>query len=141
MKGKRKMIGWMITLSIVGVLAVSGGIGWSKLTKEHEEARALPLNTVDFNELTDGTYQGYYEGGMYKWRENECEVIVSDGKVSEIKMLSSKDPGAENTTAKTLYERVVAEQSLQVDAISGATLTSKAYLQAVENALLQTQNN
>jgi uncharacterized protein with FMN-binding domain len=38
-----------------------------------------------------------------------------------------------------LYDRVVQAQSLQVDTISGATLTSKAWLQAVENALLQAQ--
>jgi uncharacterized protein with FMN-binding domain len=38
-----------------------------------------------------------------------------------------------------LYERVIQSQSLQVDTISGATLTSKAYLQCVENALLQAQ--
>jgi uncharacterized protein with FMN-binding domain len=38
-----------------------------------------------------------------------------------------------------LYSRVIAQQSLQVDTISGATLTSKAYLQAVENALVQAQ--
>jgi major membrane immunogen (membrane-anchored lipoprotein) len=31
--------------------------------------------------------------------------------------------------------RVIREQSLQVDTISGATLTSKAFLKAIENAL------
>jgi uncharacterized protein with FMN-binding domain len=34
---------------------------------------------------------------------------------------------------------VIDAQSLQVDTISGATLTSKAYLKAVENALLKAQ--
>jgi len=40
---------------------------------------------------------------------------------------------------ETLYDRVIAGQSLHVDTVSGATLTSKAYLQAVENALVQAQ--
>ena len=131
------MTGWIITLCIVVILGVSGAIGWSKLNKEHKEARSLPLDAVDFNNLTDGTYQGYYEGGMYQWRENSCNVVVSDGKVIKIKMTASKDPGAENTSAPILYDRVIADQTLQVDTISGATLTSKAYLQAVENALIQ----
>ncbi len=39
-----------------------------------------------------------------------------------------------------LNDRVIESQSLQVDTISGATLSSKAYLQAVENALLTAQN-
>ncbi|HHV58206.1 MAG TPA: FMN-binding protein, partial [Firmicutes bacterium] len=34
---------------------------------------------------------------------------------------------------------VIKSQSLQVDVISGATLTSKAHLKAVENALEQAE--
>ncbi|HVP20326.1 MAG TPA: FMN-binding protein, partial [Anaerolineaceae bacterium] len=116
-----------------------GGIGWSKLMKEHREARSLPLNAVDFSKLNDGSYHGVYAGGMYKWRANECQVTVSSGKVTEIKLASSKDPKAEKAYTNTLYERVIQAQSLQVDTISMATLTSKAYLQAVENALVQAQ--
>ena len=41
--------------------------------------------------------------------------------------------------AQELYNRVIAAQSLQVDTVSGATLTGKAYLQCVENALLPAQ--
>jgi uncharacterized protein with FMN-binding domain len=138
-KGKLKMLGWIIALVVVVVLAVAGGIGWSFITKEHKEARSLPLNKVNFNKLSDGKYHGEYAGGMYKWRTNECDVTVTDGKVSDIQLSGTIDPGAENTDYKMLYSRVIAKQSLQVDTISGATLTSKAYLQAVENALVQAQ--
>jgi uncharacterized protein with FMN-binding domain len=133
------MIGWLI-LIIVVVLGSAGGIGWSKLIKEHREAKSLPLDAVDFNKLNDGTYHGSYEGGMYKWRANECQVTVSSGRVTGIQLQGSNDPGGENTQHKALYDRVIQAQSLQVDTISGATLTSKAYLQAVENALVQAQH-
>ena len=76
---------------------------------------------------------------MYKWRANECDVTVTGGKVTGIELAGSGDPGAENTDYEMLFERVIEEQSLQVDTISSATLTSKAYLQCVENALLQAQ--
>jgi uncharacterized protein with FMN-binding domain len=138
-KGKRKMLGWIIALVVVVVLAVAGGIGWSYVSKEHKEARSLPLNKVNFNKLSDGKYHGAYAGGMYKWRTNECDVTVAGGKVADIQLSGTIDPGAENTDYKMLYSRVIAQQSLQVDTISGATLTSKAYLQAVENALVQAQ--
>ncbi len=134
------MIGWIIALVVVAGLATAGGVGWSRLMKEHKEARSLPLNAVDFSMLNDGTYHGAYEGGMYKWRANECQVTVSSGKVTDIQMLGSGDPGGKNTQHEVLYDRVIQAQSLQVDTISGATLTSKAYLQAVENALVQTQH-
>jgi len=77
---------------------------------------------------------------MYKWRANECQVPVSSGKVTGIQLVGSKDPGGKNTQHEVLYDRVIQAQSLQVDTISGATLTSKAYLQAVENALIQAQH-
>jgi len=134
------MIGWTIALVVVAALAAAGGIGWSRLMKEHREAQSLPLNAVDFGKLNDGTYHGAYEGGMYKWRANECQVTVSSGKVTDIRLVASKDPAAKNTQHEMLYERVIQAQSLQVDTISSATLTSKAYLKAVENALLQARH-
>jgi uncharacterized protein with FMN-binding domain len=133
------MTGWIIALVVVVGLTTAGGVGWSRLMKEHQEARSLPLNAVDFSRLNDGIYHGAYEGGMYKWRANECDVTVTNGKVTGIQLAGSKDPGSKNTQHEVLYDRVVQAQSLQVDTISGATLTSKAWLQAVENALLPAQ--
>jgi uncharacterized protein with FMN-binding domain len=135
------MVGWIIALVVVAAVGAAGGIGWSRLSKEHSEARSLPLDAVDFGRLADGTYHGAYEGGMYKWRANECDVTVTDGKVTAIQLVGSQDPGGKNTQHEPLYERVVEAQSLQVDTISGATLTSKAYLKAVENALVQAQHD
>ena len=134
------MIGLVIALVVVAGLAAAGGVGWSRLMKEHKEARSLPLNAVDFGKLNDGTYHGAYEGGMYKWRANECDVTVTNGGVTDIQLAGSKDPGGKNTQHKALYDRVIQAQSLQVDTISGATLTSKGWLQCVENALLQAQH-
>jgi uncharacterized protein with FMN-binding domain len=134
------MIGWVIALVVVAGLATAGGVGWSRLQKEHKEAKSLPLDAVDFSKLQDGTYHGAYEGGMYRWRANECQVSVSSGKVTGIQLVGSDDPGGDNTQHEALYDRVIEAQSLQVDTISGATLTSKAYLQCVENALVQAQH-
>jgi uncharacterized protein with FMN-binding domain len=77
---------------------------------------------------------------LVKWRANECQVTVSSGRVTDIQLVGSSDPGSKNTQHEALYDRVIEAQSLQVDTISGATLTSKAYLQAVENALIQAQH-
>ncbi len=127
---------------ILGVIAIGLGIfgvtGWSKLSKEHQEAKSLPLDRVDFRKLADGEYVGSYVGGMYKWRENKVRVTISLGKVIKIELLESKLTLPADKREE-LYGRVIREQSLQVDAVSGATLDSKAYLQAVENALLNAQ--
>ncbi len=133
------MIGWIIALIILAGLGIAGGISWSNLMKEHREARNLPLRALDFSKLNDGKYHGSYAGGMYKWRKNECDVTVSTGRVTGIQLAASQDPGGKNSQHQELYDRVIQAQSLQVDTISMATLTSKAYLKAVENALLQAQ--
>lgn len=133
--------GCLIGLMVVMVLiVVGGGIGWMFLSKEHEEARNLPLNAVNFDQLSDGRYHGIYAGGMYGWRYNECNVTVTGSKVAAIQLAKTNDPGAENTDVKMLYERVITAQSLHVDTISGSTLTSKGYLQCVENALIGAQH-
>jgi len=139
-KGRGVLKGCAITLLIIlAIVAVAGGIGWSRLQKEHKEARSLPLNAVDFARLKDdGVFHGVYEGGMYGWRANECDVTVKNGQVTGVQLAGSKDPGG-SFDYRMLYDRVIAAQSLQVDTISSATLTSKAYLQCVENALLQAQ--
>jgi len=139
-KKKRKAPGCLIVLLVFLVLlAIGGGIGWSFISKEHREAASLPLDAVDFQRLDDGVYHGAYAGGMYRWRANECDVSVENGRVTAVQLAASGDPGDENTDAALLYERVIQAQSLQVDTISGATLSSKAYLQCVENALVQAQ--
>ncbi len=38
----------------------------------------------------------------------------------------------------TLFSRVIEAQSLQVDTVSHATITSKAFLKSIENALTRT---
>ena len=137
-KGKRKMTGWIITGIIVIIVVIAGGIGWSKVSKEHQQMRNLPLNKVDFSNLKDGTYKGFFEGGMYKWRENEIQVTVENGQVTGIQVLKHKENRPKVFTDK-LFNRVIQSQSLQVDVVTGATMTSKAYLQGVENALKKAQ--
>jgi uncharacterized protein with FMN-binding domain len=108
------------------------------LSGEHEEAKNVEIRNIDFIKLVDGSYLGFYEGGMYKWRENEVQVMITSGKVSEIALLSSKEnPQPEFT--EVLFDRVIKKQSLQVDVISGASLTSKAFLKSIENALIKAE--
>lgn len=133
-KGKMKM--WII--AVVALLAASVGGGILFTAGERREGRNLPIRAVDFHSLKDGTYVGEYEGGKYKWRANQVRVIVSSGKVTDIQLLMHKENRSPDFTGK-LYGRVIESQSLQVDTISGATITSKAYLKSVENALNEAQ--
>lgn len=134
---------WTALLVTLGVIAAGAGGGLLFTQGERTEAKNLPIAAVDFTGLNDGTYVGEYEGGKYKWRRAKVEVIVSSEKVTDIKLLEGaldakgqpSKLNAKGLSIKDLFDRIVQSQSLQVDTISGATLTSKAHLKAVEAAL------
>ena len=132
---KKGIVALIIVLIVVVLIGVTVCAGCVSLSREHNEARNVPIAAINFSTLRDGTYTGEYEGGMYKWRVNKVKVTVDSGKVTGIELLDSSDPGEKNTDSRQLYDRIIEAQSLQVDVISGATLTSKAYLKGVEIAL------
>lgn len=121
--------------AVVAMFLVVSAAALAITEGERREGRNLPIGDVDFSALTDGTYRGSYEGGRYGWRANEVEVIVSGGKVTQIKVISSASAPVSAVT-DPLFESVIAAQSLRVDAVSGASITSKAFLKSVEDALV-----
>lgn len=88
------------------------------------------IKSIDISKVTDGVYQGEYSGNRFA---NKLEVTVADGKISDIVIIKDMMVAAPEVSSK-LFDEVKNEQSLQVDAVSGATVTSKAYLKALENA-------
>ena len=119
---------------VFGVLVVVSLAALAITEGERREGRELPIADVDFSALPDGTYHGSYEGGRYGWRASEVEVTVSGGRVTQIEVVKSATPPTLALTER-LFAQVIAEQTLQVDAYSGATITSKAFLKSVEDAL------
>ncbi|MEO3947366.1 FMN-binding protein [Gorillibacterium sp. CAU 1737] len=136
-KGKRNLL-----IAGVVVLVVVGGLGGALLFTEGErrEAKNVPIKDINFKSLSNGTYVGEYEGGKFKMRANKIQVTVSAKKVTEIKVLEQKEKRA-STFTEELFGRVIQAQSLQVDTISGATLTSKAFLKGIEDALEQASHS
>ena len=60
-------------------------------------------------------------------------VKIQDHKITDVEVIEHKESYMEQ--ARQIAERVCDEQSLNVDAISGATLTSDTVKKAIENAL------
>lgn len=93
----------------------------------------IELKGVALQSVEDGSYVGDYSG--YRW-SNTVEVTVRNHQITGITV---KKPQlfAKSETIQELTSRVIAEQTTEVDAVSGATADSKAFLHAVENALMQ----
>lgn len=117
------------TKIFLGVLLVIIVIGFFVMTRGIKEGKKLEINSVDISKLEDGTYIGKYSKD--RWI-SEVEVSVRGKKIENIKTLSqplTPDVGDE------LSKRIIEKQNVNVDVISGATVSSKAYLKSVENAL------
>lgn len=83
----------------------------------------------------DGTYQGEGEG---KGGTMKVEVTISDGKISDIELLEhAETDGFWETPVEEITKQVIEKNRAKADAVSGATLTSKGFLEAIENALAQ----
>ena len=139
---KRKGKTGMAILIVLGVLVAAMGIMILATAPGRRELSQMSFPKKGFSTLAAGTYVGEYKGGSDSMRNTSVEVSVADGKVSGIKVLSGstiKDGKSfeirHGQTIDDLSKKVVNSQSLNVDVISGATLTSNAHLKAVENAL------
>lgn len=83
-----------------------------------------------------GTYTASAQG--YKSNVSVTVTIAEDGTISDIKVdASGETPDLGGKAAPTICNSVLENQSLAVDTVSGATITSKATLAALEDALTQ----
>lgn len=115
-----------IFLCVLLVIIVSGLF---IMTRGIKEGKAIEINSVDISKLEDGTYVGKYSKD--RWT-SEVEVSVKNKKIENIKVLSQ--PLTPDVSSE-LSEKIIEKQNVNVDVISGATVSSKAYLKSVENAL------
>ena len=127
MKTKKKTKVLIIILVFVLVIFGGGalfiGLGLNMKT--------AVIKNIDFSKLPDGTYTGKLTGSRFA---NTAEVTVSSGKVTDIKLVKDMVVVIPNTSS-TIFKEVIDNQSLDVDCVTGATVSSKAYLKSLEDAL------
>lgn len=121
----------ILAVQSTDVETVSGATFTSKAVIEAAE-RALQKASAVFK---DGVYTGSAEG--YK-STIKVEVTVSQGEIAKVQVLEHDDtPFIAQGALDTIPAVIVEAQSWDVEAVSGATLTSQGIMEAVENALEQ----
>lgn len=138
---------WILIIIIAIIAAVFTIITFVDAPSRHE-IQNLVIGSIDFNKLQDGTYIGEYNGIKSNIRDTQLEVTILEGKITNIKILKgaidkngvpSKLTGG--LSVKDLFDSVEKSKSFDVDTISGATLTAKTHLKALENALKKAEKN
>ncbi|MDY6793892.1 MAG: FMN-binding protein [Actinomycetota bacterium] len=127
-KGGRKVL-IIVLLVILGLLVVAGIIGGLYAWRFTSAVRNIDIDEVDISSLPDGTYAGSYSTFHVTV---DVEVTVEDDEIVGIAMAESERYG---DTLDKLSEKVIEEQSVTVDLVSGASACQKVTLKAIENAL------
>jgi len=103
------------------------------ISEEVEQIKSMDISHVDPATVPDGAYIGEFPFRQrYLYR---VKVTVKSGRIADIEVLEN---GTENEYAEKglgVIPRILREQSPEVDAVSGATVTSKALMKCVEKAL------
>lgn len=126
---KKKILFYVLgTIAIVGIITL---LMYLKSVNDYKQQVAiLQINEIDLSTIPNGTYEGYCDVGFLNAR---VEVTVKNRAISEINLIQHKNDKGES--AETIIDNIVKEQSVNVDAVSGATNSSKVIMKAVENAL------
>jgi uncharacterized protein with FMN-binding domain len=112
-----------VIIGIVG--AIFGSIGLSDIKK-------MPIENVDLAKINDGVYKGKFHKTRWTY---EVEVAVNGHKITSIKTTNEKLGPRQKKVSDSAIGSIIAKQSVKIDAVSGATVDTKAFCKAVENAL------
>ncbi|SRR6056297_107407 len=122
----RKKLLMLIAFTLTTALLLESCSAMSKM----EETKTLTITTPSYQRLSDGKYRGAYDGGLVV---AEVAVTIEDKRIKSVELLQH-DHGR-GKEAEKIVDSILEAQSLDVDVISGASVSSKAILKAAENAL------
>jgi uncharacterized protein with FMN-binding domain len=127
---------WVVALiaagAIVAALALAAGVFVSKFRTMAREIGSMTFESIDITKVRDGSYKG--DCSLFPVTAT-VRVNVEGGRIASIEVI--KHMHGKGYGAEALAQRVVEAQSLDVDAVSGASGSSKAMRKAIENALLK----
>lgn len=128
------MVGRIILIVVI-VILVFGGLMALMATRGLKKVKNLPLADIDISSIPDGVYEGSYSG--YRW-DNTVKVTVKEGKITDFEVVKEKMTNSPQIV-NGIKEKLIAQQDLHIDAVSGASVNTRAYLKAIEDALQKAQ--
>lgn len=136
---KRWLAGLMAAaMAASGLTGCAGGSSGETTEVAATTGETTTAQTTTAVETTAQTAGGTFEGTA-AGRNGDIKVSVTieeDGTISSIEVVEAQETqGIGDTAIETLIQNIIDNQSIAVDSISGATITSEAFLAAIEAAL------
>ena len=126
---RKKVIIGVVCIVAVAIVCIGGRnllgtLNYKKIISDIE------IKTPDIAKIQDGVYNGSFDALLVS---AEVDVVVEGERITDI--IIKKHKNGRGAKAEAITEEVVNRQSLEVDAVTGATNSSKVILKAIENAL------
>lgn len=125
---KRIFLSIAIFLFLIGQILMAAYL--KSVADYQNTVKETTLSGIDICDVPDGVYVGEYDVNFI---DVKVEVTVQDGMIISIDILKHKN--GRGQSAEIVADRIIEEQKIDVDAVSGATNSSTVIKKAVENAL------
>ena len=126
---KKKIISFIILLLLL-IGLICGAVYLKKVADYKRAVGETTFDEIDIADVSDGIYIGEYDVNFIYAK---VEVTVEDGEIVSINILEHRHERGK--AAEKIIEKIIEEQKIDVDAVSGATNSSTVIKKAVENAL------
>lgn len=126
---KKKIILFVIMLLLL-VGFVWGIIYLNSVADYKQAVKETTFEEINISDISDGVYIGEYDVNFIYAK---VEVTVQNGEIININILEHRNERGK--AAEAITNKIVDEQKIDADAISGATNSSTVIKKAVENAL------
>ena len=124
------------TLAVSTMAACGGQTATTGATSTAATASAATSST---GTLKDGTYKG--SSVQIRWGDVQVQVVIQNGKVTDVRFLSyptdARSQQINSQATPALAQEAIQAQSASVQVVSGATFTSRAFMQSLAAALSQ----
>ena len=126
---KKKIISFIILLLLL-IGLICGAVYLKNVADYKRAVGETTFDEIDIADVSDGIYIGEYDVNFIYAK---VEVTVEDGEIVSINILEHRHERGK--AAEKIIEKIIEEQKIDVDAVSGATNSSTVIKKAVENAL------
>lgn len=129
-KAKKRWV--LIIIMLIISIAIFAGIMIFKAQKFNTYMDNLVINDIDLTNVDDGSYIGKVNTGVINVK---VAVDVKENRIINLEIL--KHTNGQGDEANKIVDDIKNSQTLMVDNITGATLSSKVIKKAIENALFE----
>ncbi len=130
MKLSRKRILSFTAMFLFLIVLIFTAVYLKSVADYKRAVKETTFSNLDISDVSDGVYVGEYDVDFIYAK---VEVTVQNGVITNIDILEHKN--GRGNSAEVVIDRIMKEQKIEVDAVSGATNSSTVIKKAVENAL------